>query len=421
MPPLEILFARFGLSLFLGFLIGLERERDNPDRFAGMRTFAIISLTGATLAFVSEQFAGVWLFIAGFVVVGGYSLASFVLSFPTGRTGITTEIVFVLTLLLGGLAYWDQWALASAITIAVIALLSFKPTFRELLRHVARQDIWAGLEFAIVWVVILPVLPNRTYDPFNAVNPRQVWIMVVLVAGLNLAGYILSKVLSVQNSIRLMGVVGGLVSSTATTFGFARRSSSDEEQGQHQAFALAIAIASTGMFLRTLILIAILNFSLSLALLPPLLLGASVLGLADLVMWRRTNDKKEKKKKNIQQAESSSPFALRPALQFGVLFAVVLFVAAAAQALFGDIGVYLSSAVGGVAGLDAIALTVAKLSGSTISQSTAVRSVALGTASNMVFKGIIASTLGQGAVKRHILPLFIVAAVVCAAAAFILS
>jgi uncharacterized membrane protein (DUF4010 family) len=421
MPPLEILFARFGLSLFLGFLIGLERERDNPDRFAGMRTFAIISLTGATLAFVSEQFAGVWLFIAGFVVVGGYSLASFVLSFPTGRTGITTEIVFVLTLLLGGLAYWDQWALASAITIAVIALLSFKPTFRELLRHVARQDIWAGLEFAIVWVVILPVLPNRTYDPFNAVNPRQVWVMVVLVAGLNLAGYVLSKVLSVQGSIRLMGVVGGLVSSTATTFGFARRSSSEEEQGQHQAFALAIAIASTGMFIRTLILIAILNYSLSLALLPPLLLGAGVLGLADLVMWRRTNDKKEKKSKNIQQGESSSPFALRPALQFGVLFAVVLFVAAAAQALLGDIGVYLSSAVGGVAGLDAIALTVAKLSGSAISQSTAVRSVALGTASNMVFKGIVASVLGQGAVKRHILPLFIAAAVVCTAAAFLLS
>ena len=421
MPPLEILFARFGLSLFLGFLIGLERERDNPDRFAGMRTFAIISLTGATLAFVSEQFAGVWLFIAGFVVVGGYSLASFVLSFPTGRTGITTEIVFVLTLLLGGLAYWDQWALASAITIAVIALLSFKPTFRELLRHVARQDIWAGLEFAIVWVVILPVLPNRTYDPFNAVNPRQVWVMVVLVAGLNLAGYVLSKVLSVQGSIRLMGVVGGLVSSTATTFGFARRSSSEEEQGRHQAFALAIAIASTGMFIRTLILIAILNYSLSLALLPPLLLGAGVLGLADLVMWRRTNDKKEKKSKNIQQGESSSPFALRPALQFGVLFAVVLFVAAAAQALLGDIGVYLSSAVGGVAGLDAIALTVAKLSGSAISQSTAVRSVALGTASNMVFKGIVASVLGQGAVKRHILPLFIAAAVVCTAAAFLLS
>jgi uncharacterized membrane protein (DUF4010 family) len=421
MPPLEILFARFGLSLFLGFLIGLERERDNPDRFAGMRTFAIISLTGATLAFVSEQFAGVWLFIAGFVVVGGYSLASFVLSFPTGRTGITTEIVFVLTLLLGGLAYWDQWALASAITIAVIALLSFKPTFRELLRHVARQDIWAGLEFAIVWVVILPVLPNRTYDPFNAVNPRQVWVMVVLVAGLNLAGYVLSKVLSVQGSIRLMGVVGGLVSSTATTFGFARRSSSEEEQGRHQAFALAIAIASTGMFIRTLILIAILNYSLSLALLPPLLLGAGVLGLADLVMWRRTNDKKEKKNKNIQQGESSSPFALRPALQFGVLFAVVLFVAAAAQALLGDIGVYLSSAVGGVAGLDAIALTVAKLSGSAISQSTAVRSVALGTASNMVFKGIVASVLGQGAVKQHILPLFIAAAVVCTAAAFLLS
>ena len=174
------------------------------------------------------------------------------------------------------------------------------------------------------------------------------------------------------------------------------------------------------MFIRTLILIAILNFSLSIALLPPLLLGAGVLGLADLVMWRRTDNKKEKKGK-IQQGEVSNPFALRPALQFGVIFAVVLFAAAAAQALLGDVGVYLSSAVGGVAGLDAIALTVAKLSGSTIPQSTAVRSVALGVAANMVFKGIIATVLGQGSVKRHILPLFIVAAVVCTAAAFILS
>ena len=420
MPPTLTLFTRFGLSLFLGFLIGLERERDNPDRFAGMRTFALISLTGATLAFVSEQFAGTWLFVAGFMVVSAYSLASYVLSFQAGRTGITTEIVFVLALLLGALTYWDQLTLAAAVTIVVISLLSFKPTLKMFLQNVDRKDIWAGLEFAIVWVVVLPILPNRTYDPFGAVNPREVWVMVVLVAALNLAGYVLSQIVGVQNSIRLSGVLGGLISSTATTFNFARRSRSEEEREHHQAFALAIAIASTGMFIRILILVAILNFSLGIALMPSLLLGAAVLGMADLVMWRQIGTQDDKQRK-IKSKRSRSPFALRPALQFGLVFAAVLLISAAAQEFLGEVGLYLSSAVAGIAGMDAVALSMAKLSGSSVPQPIAVRSVVLGVAANMLFKGVIAATNGWGSVRRATLPLFLAAAVSCAVVAFFLS
>lgn len=419
MPPMSALFARFGLAILLGFLIGLERERDNPDRFAGMRTFSLISLTGATLALVSEQFANIWLFVAGFVVVAAYSLASYILNFPSGRTGITTEIVFVLALLLGALAYWDQQTLAAAVTIVVIFVLSFKPTLQRFLKNVDRQDIVAGLQFAIVWVVVLPLLPNRTYDPFDALNPREIWIMVVLVTALNLLGYVLSQVVGVQKSIRLSGVLGGVISSTATTFNFARRSRNDEEKEHHQAFALAIAIASTGMFIRLLILIAIFNVALSVALVPPLLIGAVVLGLADLVMWRSIGD--ENSEGRINRKETRSPFALRPALQFGVLFAVILLVSAVAQEFLGDVGVYLSSIVGGVAGMDAVALSMAKLSGGPVSQSVAVRSVALGVASNMVFKGAIAMSTGWGSVRRAILPMFVAAGLTSAGAAFILA
>lgn len=218
LPQIETLFARFGLALVLGFLIGLERERDKPLIFAGMRTFALISLLGALLAFLSQFLVDEWIFIVGFLSVASFALVSHIQGFEAGHIGITTEVAFLLAFVLGALVYWDMLTLAAAVTVGVVLVLNFKPNLQEFLTHVDRQDIWAGLEFAIVTVIVLPILPDRTYGPLDVLNPREIWLMVVFVAGINLAGYILSQMYSAGRSIGLTAILGGMVSSTAVTF-----------------------------------------------------------------------------------------------------------------------------------------------------------------------------------------------------------
>jgi small basic protein len=201
MPSLTILFERFGMALFLGLLIGLEREREKVDVFAGIRTFALISLLGAALAFVSDQFAP-WTFIAGFLCIAAFAVVSHYQGYETGRLGITTEVATLLAFTLGGMVYWNMLALAAAITVVTVLLLTVKPDIQAIIAHINREDILAGVEFAIVWVVVLPLLPDQTFGPFDVLNPREIWLMVVFVSGVNLAGYIFSQIYAARHRHR---------------------------------------------------------------------------------------------------------------------------------------------------------------------------------------------------------------------------
>jgi uncharacterized membrane protein (DUF4010 family) len=419
MPSLSTLFIRFAMALVLGFLIGLEREREKALVFAGMRTFALISLLGAMMAFVSEQFTGQWLFLVGFAAVSGFGMVSYFRGFDTGHTGITTEVVFLVAFMLGAMVYWDLLFVAAPLTVAVILLLTFKPNLQTFAARVDREDILAALEFAVVWIIVLPLLPNQTYGPLDVLNPREIWVMVVLVSGINLASYVLSQIYGASRGIGLTGILGGMVSSTVVTFQFSRRSSKEQEKHLARLFALAIVIASTGMFLRVLILIMILNTSLGIDLILPMLVGGGVMGLG--AIWFAFQARREQTEE-IEPSASAvrSPFALRPALQFGLMFAIVLLASKAAQVYLGETGTYLSSIIGGIAGLDAVALSMAKLASTSVSPLVAMRSVTLGAAANTLFKGIIAAWLGTGAVRRQVLPLFLLSAVASLAVAFLI-
>jgi len=419
MPSLTTLFIRFGMALVLGFLIGLEREREKALVFAGMRTFALIGLLGAIMAFVSEQFTGQWLFMVGFAAVSGFGLVSYFRGFDTGHTGITTEVVFLVAFMLGAMVYWDLLFVAAPLTVAVILLLTFKPNLQTFASRVDREDILAALEFAVVWIIVLPLLPNQTYDPLDVLNPREIWVMVVLVSGINLASYVLSQAYGAKRGIGLTGVLGGMVSSTVVTFQFSRRSSSEEEQHLARLFALAIVIASTGMFLRVLVLIMILNTSLGIDLILPMLVGGGIMAIG--AVWLAFQTRREQTEQiEPSSTEVRSPFALRPALQFGLIFAIVLLASKAAQVYLGETGTYISSTIGGIAGLDAVALSMAKLANTSVSHLVAMRSVTLGAATNTIFKGIIATMLGKGAVRRQVLPWFLLSAAASLAVAFLI-
>jgi uncharacterized membrane protein (DUF4010 family) len=326
----------------------------------------------------------------------------------------------MVSFMLGALVYWDQMELAAAITVVVVLVLTFKPNLQSFAARVNREDIWAGLEFAIVWIVVLPILPNRTYGPLDVLNPHEIWLMVVLVSGINLAGYVLSQVYGAQRGIRLAGVLGGLVSSTFVTFDFARRSRRTDQQHFSDLFALAIAIASTGMFFRVLLIALIANVALGLALTIPMLAGAAVMALGVAVMAWRARQESEEGIETPDRQVARSPFALRPALQFALIFAIVLWLSKAAEVTLGETGSYLSGIIGGIPGLDAITLSMGKLASTSGSTLVPMRAVTFGAASNMAFKGVIALWLGGGTVRREILPLFLLAAAASIAAAFLI-
>jgi uncharacterized membrane protein (DUF4010 family) len=397
-------FYRFGVALVLGALIGLEREysqesdQSHEEAFAGLRTFSFISLLGCGAAFVTGLGLD-WFFSIAFVALTGLVGAAYVISASAGAWGMTTEVTALLAFLVGGLASWGQLELAAALAVVVTLFLSLKGPLQLWVARIEREDIYATLRFAIISVIVLPLLPDQGYGPYDVLNPRAIWLMVVFISGINFAGYILSKVLEARRGILLTGLVGGLASSTAVTLGFSQRSR--EEPGLSRAFVLGIAAASVLMFGRVWAEAAAINQELAQDLLLPL--GAPlVVGMLWCLYLYFTERPTEPGQVNF-----SNPFQLEPAIRFGLFFAGVLLLAEWTQHTLGDTGVYLSSMASGLTDVDAITLSMARLSDAgDITMNVAARAVVLATVSNTVVKGGMAMSLGAPLLRRYAVPIF---------------
>jgi len=413
------LFYRFGAALAIGVLIGLEREYayGGPEEtlFAGVRTFALIALVGCAGALISDEVGSPWGFVAVALPVGGLIVAAYLVSaWRHEGTGLTTEIAAVVTLATGALCYWDYLALAAAIGVTTTVLLSLKPEMHTFAQRITREDLYATLKFAVITVIVLPVLPNEGFgpDPLNVLNPHRIWLMVVFISGISFLGYVLIKVVGPRQGISLSGVLGGLVSSTAVTLSFAERSREDE--GLVRSFALGIIVAWTMTFVRILIEVGALNRALLGVLWPPLVAawGVGLLFAGYLYLSRQAEEEEE--------IEFSNPFELGTAFKFGLLFAVVLLVSRAASLYVGDVGVYVSSFISGLPGVDALTLSMAQLSGAgeEIGLTTGGRAIVIGAMANTAAKGVIVLTMGSARLRRAILPGFILMLLVGVGIAF---
>ncbi len=403
LPELAILFQRFGIALALGLMIGVEREREHPAAFAGIRTFPLITLLGCTGAMLNDLFAP-WSFAITLVILAAFVIASYIQPSTAGAPGITTEIASVLGFLFGALVWWQMIELAAALAVVTVLLLATKKPLQQLSQRIGPQDVAAALQFGIITLIVLPILPDKTYGPLHVINPRDIWLMVVLIAGINLVGYVLIKVLGSQQGIVLAGLLGGLVSSTATTLSFSQRSR--EKSDLAPELALGIVLASTIMFMRVLVEVFTVNVELGRTLLAPIASagGVGLLGCGYLWLSHR---KKAPRLEETEQIEASNPFELWPAIQFGLLFGVVLFISKAAQEFFGTAGVYVSSAAAGLTDVDAITLSLSSLAGNAISKPVAARGITLAALANTGVKAFIVSSAGSPALRRHALPIFL--------------
>jgi uncharacterized membrane protein (DUF4010 family) len=394
------LALRFGAALGLGLLLGLERERkrDAELLFGGVRTFALIALLGAVGAFVEQELYEEWLLPAAFVAVSALVVVSYITSAARGAVGITTEISALLAFIVGALCGWDRVGVASVATVICLLLLTLKDYLHRLARRVELEDVEATLTFAVISVIILPLLPNETFGPpsLNVINPYTIWLMVVLIAGLNFLGYVLVKVLGNEHGLLVTGILGGLVSSTAVTLSFSQRSR--HEPAMSSAFVLAIAAAWTIMFLRVVVMVGFVNPPLAAVLGLPLGLMATVGVLVSLVLWKRRS-----RETGIVTA-GANPFELGEAIKFGLLFGVVTFVAKAAQVYFGEAGLYLAGAVAGLTDVDAISLSMANLTTADPENlKIAARTIVIAVLSNTLVKTGMALFWGTPALRRILL------------------
>ena len=417
------LFYRFGAALLIGLLVGLQREfahvrqKEEEKFFAGTRTFALLALLGCTAAFIAERSASPWAFVAVIAIVGGFIMIAYLLTARAGSTGMTTEVAAVITVLAGALCFWGNLALAAALAVATTVLLALKLQTQTLVRNITREDVYATLTFAVITLVILPVLPRQSYGPppFDVLVPYKIWLMVVFISGISFLGYLLIKIVGARRGVGLTGLLGGLASSTAVTLSFSQRSR--DVEGFARPFALAILLAWSVMFVRIMVEVAALNPPLLRIVWLPLTAALVVCFTYCIYLYRtQPSDKQE------EQDEFKNPFELGPALTFGLLYAVILLAANAAKLYLGNTGVYLSSIASGLADVDAITLSVAELSrdGQNLDLRTAARAIILAAASNTLVKGGIVLSAGSKALRKVILPGLIATLITAIGVVFIL-
>jgi uncharacterized membrane protein (DUF4010 family) len=400
MDEVELL-ARYALSVAIGLLIGVERERSATSK-AGLRTFALIALAG-TLAAQLAALAGLpWLVAPPLFAISAALI--FAYNAPPseeGDRGMTTVLAAVVCYLLGALMWHGASELAVALGLATTALLYFKTELHGFSRDLTRQDVVSFLQFAAITFVVLPVLPDAGYGPYGALNPYRIWLMVVLVSGMSLAGYVALRTVGGRHGPWLVGLLGGVASSTATTLAFARHARA-QEQVTHVA-AIVILLANLTVLLRIATVTMILLPSL-VPHLAPILGGGLGFGLAYLVWYRQRHAERATEPAIAMR----NPAEAGVALGFGLLFAVVLLASAWLNDVAGAFGVYGVAVASGLTDVDAITLSTLRLvDNAALAAREGCNAILAAYAANLVFKLGLARTVGGAHLARDVGPGFL--------------
>lgn len=392
MPQFDELFIHLGAALAIGLLIGLERgwkarDADEGERVAGVRTYGLIGLLGGVTGVLGERLGAIaWGF--AFAALAGVLVTAYVVNRRVhDDAGITSLVAGLLTFGFGSLAVLGQLQAAAAFAVLTAMLLGFKPLLHRWVKALEPDELRAMLQLLLISVVLLPVLPDRGYGPWQALNPYEIWWMVVLIASISFAGYFSIKVAGARRGTLFTGLFAGLASSTALTLHFARTARG------HPALAPELAtgvLLACGTMLPRMVLVAgVLDRALVLPLLvPALIMALAVYGPA-LYSWRRGA-----MRGTDTRAPLGNPLELRTALGFGLLLAGVMLLVQALKAWAGDAGILALAAVSGIADVDPITLSLARLSGETLTTDVAARGIVLAAAVNNLVKGGMAGVIG---------------------------
>jgi uncharacterized membrane protein (DUF4010 family) len=388
---------RYLAALAIGLLMGLERER-NPSAKAGLRTFALTALFGVMASHIGDRIGSPWVVIAGLVLAGGMIVAAYVRQpDESGDPGTTTVSAVLVCYGIGVLCWLNELQLAAMLGIGSTVLLYFKAELRGITQTLTRRDLISILQFAVLSLIVLPLLPNVGYGPYGALNPHQIWWMVVLISGISLAGYAAFRIVGQSRGTLLIGLLGGLVSSTATTLTYSRHAKGGEAMTQMSI--VVIVLANLVVLVRLAVVVGVLS-GVMFVTLAPILAAGLVAGL--LAAWYGLH--KLKPSGEAPELALTNPTEIRTAVTFGALYAFVLLASAWLSDLAGPRGLYAVAAASGLTDVDAITLSTLRLFNlQSIGAHEAVIAILLAFIANLVFKSGLVWTIGGWHMARHVI------------------
>ena len=418
-------FLELAIALAIGLIIGVERgwqERNRVEgsRVAGLRTFGLIGLSGGLFAFLADILttrpgASAAVLVAGASLIG---IALFIAHWRSMQldndVSATTNVAALITYALGALSVLGEPALAGATAVIVAFLLGLKPRLHAILAGVEEHELMAALRLLLISVVALPLLPNKGYGPYEALNPYELWWFVVLIAGLSFVGYVAIKSFGAGRGLILTSIAGGLFSSTVVTISFSRLAAEKRDTldaGARRLILAGILIASSIMPLRLLIIVALVSPTVGANLAAPLI-GLGLVGFAIAWFLARGTGKVEAPALTLE-----NPVDIGSAVRFAALLAIVMLLVPAIRAWLGDAGLYLLALVSGFIDVDAISLSTARLVGSDIAAQTAVAVILTAVAANTIAKaGWILIIAGRQLAGRYALASLLMLGLAAAAA-----
>lgn len=388
-------FMDLAIALGLGLLVGLQKERAESP-LAGLRTFGLVTVMGSVAALIAAETSPL-VIAAGLVVVAALMTVgnAILMKGPGTDAGQTTETAVVLMYLIGVLVITGPRPVAIVLGGTIAILLHLREELHSWVDRLSDKDVRAIMQFVLISLVVLPTLPDQTYGPYAVLNPRQVWWMVVLIVGLNLVGYAAFRAFGARAGTALAGLLGGVISSTATTVSYARLTKTDETKSS--SAVMIVWIASGVVFIRILLEIGAVAPDFLPVAAGPLAAMLALFTVAAALVWRSGTAPPD------SPLEPGNPTELKPAILFGALYAVVLLVVAAGQDWLGDVGLYFAAAISGLTDVDAITLSTSRLVDTgRLDPDTGWRVVLIAILSNLAFKLVLAASLGSRAFARRL-------------------
>lgn len=405
MPPAAELALDLATALAVGLLIGAERgwrarDGDDDQLIAGVRTFGLVGLLGGLAALLGERF-GVAAWVGLLMLVGALVLAGYLgETLRSGDLGLTSEVALILTFVFGSLVFSHGRAVAAGGAVAVALLLSLKEPLHQGLRRLSGAELSGALKLLFISLVLLPVLPDRGYGPWQAFNPYTTWWMVVLIAAIGFAAYVAVRLVGTRHGLLVTALLGGIVSSTAMTMTLSRL---HDNRALHALLACALLATSALMFPRVLLEVGLVNRALLPELVLPLSLAALVYAGGALACYLRAG----REAAEGLEPPLKNPFELGPALRFGALLVLILFLIEGARETFGNAGIYGVSILSGLTDVDAITLSLARSAHSDLAPELAVRGIYLAALSNSLVKALLIVLIGGRALALHTVPVML--------------
>lgn len=393
------MIQNFIIALLLGALVGIEREKhrnsEHLTSFGGLRTYILFAQAGAVSAWLSLHLQSELLFIVTVLIVATAVSIAYVVENRKNPValGLTSEITAITVTLLGGAVVFGYAELAVMLAILTSAILTFKQPLHGLVSKIDTEDLYAGVKLLIASFIVLPLLPDETIDPWQALNPYKLWLLVILISAMSLLGYIAIRWLGKSRGAVITGISGGMASSTAATLSFARNSKVDSDPLSADALACGVLLSWLVMFIRVLITAFIVYSPLLSSLWPSFSVMAITTALLAAIYYWRGSQYSHAPQQSVVKV--SNPFSLLAAIKFGLLFALVLLLVKLAEN-YAHEGIYLLAAVAGLTDVDAITLSMAEFSrGESSNLNIAMIAISVAALSNTMAKCALVLMLGS--------------------------